>query len=289
MWNKKIHSLSFNVWLFIVAVLCISFSSNQKNSGKQFIVSDGYAYYFYLPAAFIYHDLKFNFVNDLPQNLYKKYWLTTYPGKKYRIPKMTIGVALLMSPFFLIGHGYALAFHYPLTGFSNPYQDSVAVAALFYCIMGLFFVRKSLLKFFSEGVTSFCLLLLIAATTLYNYSLSDTSMSHVYSFFAISLMIWFSIRWHETFLKKNFLCLFLTLGFIALIRPVNLMTGLFPLLFAIEDAKIREQKEPFIQKQWKTILVGVFIFFVPIATQLFLWKYQTETWLFDSYVGEHFF
>jgi hypothetical protein len=275
--------------LIVVALITVFFLYQEAHTRKQFIASDGCAYYCYLPAAFIYHDLKFSYVNDLPGDLYVKYWLTTYPGEEYRISKMTIGVAILMTPFFLIAHVYAVASDLPLTGFSVPYHDMIAVSALFYCVIGLFFVRKSLLRFFSEGVTSVALFAVIAATNIQNYLFNEPGMSHVYSFCLVAAMIWATIRWHETFSRKWFFWLCFLLGFITLIRPVNLLTGLFPLLYAMQDRELWQKKMRLIAAEWKTILAGAFIFFIPIVPQIALWKYQTGKWLFDSYVGEHFF
>ncbi len=79
-------------------------------------------YYMYLPAIFIYHDLKeFGFLDSMIQ----KYGPTPDPqqihvtqeGKK--VLKYSGGQALMMAPFFFIAHGYALlSGQYPADGFS---------------------------------------------------------------------------------------------------------------------------------------------------------------------------
>jgi hypothetical protein len=288
--SKTFRSLSFKVWVCLSAGFCIAFYFYQKSfRGKEFIVSDGYGYYIFLPATFIYHDLTFKYVDELPGDLRRRCWIRSYPGEDFRTSKMSIGTAVCMMPFFLLAHGYAKLFHYPAHGYSQPYQTMIAFAALFYFLAGLYFVRKTLLKFFSEGITVLSMILLAGATTLINYTFNDPSMSHVYSFFAFSLMVWFTVRWHETFSRKHFLWLCFCFGFMALIRLFNVLACLFPLLYGLHDSGIRNEKIKFVREKWKVIVSGAAVFLLTIMPQLVLWKFQTGRWVFDGYEGEHFF
>jgi hypothetical protein len=69
------------------------------------------------------------YVQELPADLKRPVMDCRLPGKEYKISKMTCGVALLMSPFFLVGHGLALLSDAPANGYSKPYQDLIFFAA----------------------------------------------------------------------------------------------------------------------------------------------------------------
>ena len=64
------------------------------------IVQDVILYYQYLPAAFIHHDLSLSFTEKDPAFFQDKIWkINTSTGRA--VSKMTMGLAVLYSPFFL--------------------------------------------------------------------------------------------------------------------------------------------------------------------------------------------
>src|SRR6185436_15997774 len=95
---------------------------------------DAAGYYSYLPAIFIYHDFKFDFVNHLPDDIRPEPkgidLVHTADGKT--VNKWHIGTCILILPFFLIAHFLSQVFHLPADGYSTMYHIWIYVASVFY-------------------------------------------------------------------------------------------------------------------------------------------------------------
>lgn len=92
---KKPYLLTVYTLIFIL-VYMLFFQNYWRywntDKGETPFQSDADQYYSYLPATIIYHDLDFKFTD--------RYWLATSPVTGKSVPKMTSGVAILMTPFF---------------------------------------------------------------------------------------------------------------------------------------------------------------------------------------------
>ena len=119
----------------------------RKEYGEQQILKgDVLNYYTYLPALLIDGDASFTFRKErLVQESNDQILGTPMPNGKF-IPKMSMGMALLYSPFFLIGHAVASISDYPNNGFSLPYIVLMMIGHFFYFFMGLYYLRKVLLE-----------------------------------------------------------------------------------------------------------------------------------------------
>src|SRR5215212_1604841 len=119
-------------------------------------------YYFYLPAIFIYHDLKEQKFKD---SLLAKYNPTSSPYQSYQykngsyVMKYSAGMEVRYSPFFFTAHLLAKPMGYEPNGFSYPYQLAIGWGSLIIAITGLIFLYKILRVFFSSAVTGVVLLL----------------------------------------------------------------------------------------------------------------------------------
>ena len=139
-------------------ILCFFYLRPLDSQWDRMINGDGLGYYAYLPAKFIYHDtsLQFSWFNEVYQ---KHYAPGTFPNPednflvKYgdrKINKYYPGLSLLWLPFFVCAHLYARISGAATDGFSQPYQISIALASLFYLLLGLIFLRKLILKLFPD-------------------------------------------------------------------------------------------------------------------------------------------
>src|SRR5205085_10464550 len=148
-------SKSFLTTCFLSVLIVFCFFKNPRQQNNKFFVHelqwDVFSYYMYLPFTFIYRDVGMK-DRQVVENIFKKYNL---PGTYYQAyelengnytPNYTMGFALLWSPFFFIGHNWAKAGGYPVDGWSFPYQFSISMGVLFYILLGLFFLRKLLLR-----------------------------------------------------------------------------------------------------------------------------------------------
>lgn len=277
----------------LIILICAWYGRNLDTWGQNKIIqNDVIMYYAYLPATFIFHDLNFEFTKDLPADFEGKIWLQTTPiGKP--ILRMTMGLAILWIPFFLLAHLAAHLLGVSTLGYSWPYSLSIFVAALFYLFVGLFYLRKILKRYFSELVTSVVLIMVVLATNLMHYVISEPGMSHVFNFGLINAFIYFSLRWVDVLTPspleragvrlKYSILLGLLAGLIVLIRPINILVGLFPALIGIQS--ITDFKER-ILNNWKLILIAGISAFVVLIPQMLYWKAQSGHFLFNSYMDQ---
>ena len=269
--------------IVLLLLSCVWYGKNINTWGNNKVIqNDVIMYYAYLPATFIFHDLTFDFSTKLPADFEGQIWLQTSPTGK-PILRMTMGMAILWIPFFLIAHGAAHILGVSTLGYSWPYSFSIFVATLFYLFIGLFFLRKILVRFVSDITVAVTLVLIVLATNLMFYVISEPGMTHVYNFALISAFIYFSLKWIEKPELKNTIILGLLAGIIVLIRPVNILVGLFPALIGITSFK---QLGDRIIYNWKMILVAGVSAFLVLVPQMLYWKMQTGQFLFNSYMDQ---
>lgn len=187
-------------------------------------MTDGQGYYAYLPAVFLYQDLQFSFIDSLNQTYYKegkraKFIIETPDGN---VNKYFAGTAVLEAPFFVVGCGLAAVVGAPVDGYSWPFQLMIGLAAIVYLLIGLHFLGRFLYAFgFDKKAVLITLLFTLFGTNLLYYTLYEPSMSHVFSFFTISLFLFALERAHRTLFGKWLLLAALALGLTVLIRPTN--------------------------------------------------------------------
>jgi hypothetical protein len=288
--RKRLSSPSW--WTIIAAVIFIlGVNNNQKKWESKVIEWDSVSYYSYLPATFVQKDLKLRFINEA--NAYDYALRSMYaplkaPNGNYVI-KGSMGMAVLYAPFFFIAHFIAPHTSFAADGFSSIYQFAVLMSGLFYFTIGLFYMRKTLLLFYSEKITSITLIALFFGTNLVCYTTLQAAMSHQYIFFLFALFIWFSIRWHREQRWKYSIILGLVFGMIILVRPVNVLFILFFLLYDVKNvADLKGRMQLLWRNSLGLLLAGVLAFLV-FLPQLLYFKYVTGHYFFNSYIGEWFY
>lgn len=249
---------------------------------------DVFAYYLYLPAKFIYHDLDLlnqGWINELFQKYHPSdTFYQAYPGPKGPwVITVTMSLAILYSPFFFISHLIALGFGYPADGFSMPYQYGIALGGIFYTILGLYFFRKLLLKFFSDKTASLVLILTVLGTNYINQAVCGNVAPHniLFSFFA--MMVWFTIRWHETPKLRYMALIGLTGGMVTLIRPTEGVCMLVPVLWGVFDKKSFVTKVKLAYNHIFQVLLGGVCFIIVLLPQILYWKLQAGSYIYYSY------
>lgn len=276
--------------IVLILLVCTWYGNNLNTWGKNKVIqNDVIMYYAYLPATFIFNDLNFNFVTKLPADFEGQIWLQTSPTGK-PILRMTMGMAILWIPFFVLAHALAHILGVSTLGYSWPYSLSIFIATLFYLFMGLYYLRKILLLYFSDVSTTVTLILIVLSTNMMYYVISEPGMTHVYNFGLISTFIYFSLKWVQLLTprlvgERLFYSIILGLlsGIIVLIRPVNILVLFFPALIGITSFSSFWDR---IQKNWKIILIAGVSAFLVLVPQLFYWKAQTGHFIFNSYMDQ---
>jgi hypothetical protein len=283
----------FRYWL-ILTLLCFWLGSSlvgNKNFDATFY-SDSEGYYLYLPAVFLYGSFE-----NLPVRTTAEYQF--YEGTNKIATRFTCGVAVLMSPFWAIAHVYKTKIRGKTA--IEPYAVEYGVAALigscFYLSLGLFFLFKTLNRYFKHPKTSlFTVLVILFGTNLLYYAVKRPAMSHVYSFFIISLLLWLIPKfWEDPSLYKLKNRLFklnlaigLLLGLLVLIRPTHLV--LMPLFLFFDSTTISALKTRFlwlIKNPFKWFLIPL-IMTICWVPQFVYWHYLTGKYLFYSYGNQSF-
>lgn len=276
--------------IVFILVLFVGFSMVKRyhQTGEQSpIYYDVVSYYSYLPATFIHKDLSLSFIDEDPRwyHVNFQFW-PEYTEDGGKVIKTTMGMSILYMPFFLGAHGYAsMSDEYDSKGFSFPYHVSIYVANLFYFMLGLIFLRKTLLKFYSEWITGIVLFLIVLGTNLLYYLTFEVGMSHAFTFSLGCIYIYHVIKWHEKPTYKRIIGIGLLLGLITLIRPVNILFGLFILFYAVQRWSHFTDKI----KDWRSILIFLISFFIVFVPQFIYWKYNTGEWIYNSYGKERFY
>jgi hypothetical protein len=295
--NKLISSLKSTS---LVAVLVITsifvaqrfrYSHNNEVNGYNATSWDALGYYMYLPATFIYDDVKelkwFPGI-DSTYHVSGGWFYQAIPLENGQFTyKYLSGVAIMESPFFAIGHLSAKITGAPQDGFSAPYQYAILFGALFWFFIGLFFLRKVLHLYFSEQSTALTLLLLCLCSNLIQYVSIDGGMSHAYIFPLYSLILWLTIRWHETPKWSTALLLGLLAGLAVISRPTELILIFIPILWIWDTQKHGSTKFQFLTKNPLHLAAVIGGGIIGILPQLLYWKYSTGSFIYD--VGSKWF
>jgi len=283
----KLLSVSKFALIFILSISLIVTAKSQK--WKTGVIDwDIISYYAYLPGLIIYEDLTFNFLDKNPPKGVK-IWTETTPENK-KVIKMTSGLAILYAPFFLVAHGIAkLQPHmYEPNGYSMVYSLLLILSDIFYTFLGLVFLRKILIRYFSDYITAVTLLCVFFGTNMLYYSMVEV-MSHCYLFCLITMFVYYTIKWNEKPSLHLSIYLGLLFGLITLIRPIDIVVILLFVFYGIHSFNSIKKR---IQYLWSlktnVILIGV-IGFLVFSIQIAYWKYATGHYLYWSYTDEGFF
>ena len=229
-------------------------------------------YYSYINAIFAEHDLTF-------KNNLHSYWLIETPIHKV-VPKVTYGMAFFYFPFYLFAKLFSDA---NSTGYESIYAWAIHFGCILYIVIGLWVIRKTLLFWFNEMVTSIAILVLFFGTNLFYYTVSESESVHGILFFLISAFLYNVVKWHRSRSKINFLFFSSFAGFICLIRPTECLILLIPLLIGVTSIKdISVRIIEIIKLKW-TLILGVLLFILPLLPQCIYWKIQSGSFFFFSY------
>lgn len=281
---SAVFSRTTSQWAFIF--LCL-FCASAYNLFRSYFsptpfVHDVDQYYSYLNALFIHGDLGFQFEGA------EQYWLMPTPSGN-PVPKVTFGLAMLYLPWFLLAMIISSISGAPINAYSEIFAWSSYYGSIIYVLIGLWFLRKSLLNFFSEKAVAFTLVSTLLATNLLFYTLGWNLMSHGYLFFLYSILIWQCIKWNINKDFKSLSAIALLIGISILIRPTECIIVLVPLLWGVANFKDFLTKLNLIFSYRLKLIFPVFLLVLPFLLQMLYWKTYAGTWLFFSYGEEERF
>lgn len=286
---RRKADISFITLLAVVAVLASMLFSHFP---AVLLSWDIFGYYLYLPFTFIYGDLGLeNF--SVVEGIIAKYNNTVGFYQALPMPdghwvmKYPMGMAILYSPWFFIGHLWALISAYEADGFSYPYQASLLYGSFVYTMAGLMLFRKAMLKLFAPCVVAALLVLIPLGTNFMIHTVwhGQGLMSHNYLFFLFAAVLWFTIQWHEVQSMKTALLLGLSIGLSALSRPTELLVAIVPLLWGVHSFPSLISKWYLFVSKWKQVLAAALLIVAIGSLQLIYFKLFTGKFLYNSYGG----
>jgi len=125
------------------------------------------------------------------------------PERNTWVAQYSPGEAILIAPFFLVGHLLTKLFKETPNGWTFFYQLGLSAAAITYLTLGIYLLQKLLRRYCTRGITLLTLTCIILGTNLFHYGTIDGCFNHVYSFFAFSALIYLLPQWSEGFSVKT--------------------------------------------------------------------------------------
>lgn len=276
---------------FLFVVNMVYYPKWKKGNTEATISWDVSGYYFYLPAAFIYKDLKQVAFKD---QIHQKYQPAGSPYQAFQhrsgnfVMKYSAGMAVQYLPFFLIAHVVAQPLGYPADGFSRPYQLAISLGSLLVAMLGLWFMRKNLLRYFEDKVAAGTLLILVFATNYLDYSAINGAMTHNFLFTIYALLIWQTIQFYEKPSHKGGLFIGLLIGLAALTRPTEIIAAIIPVLWGVTKGAALRERLLFFKKNYQTLVLAAVATIAVGSIQLIYWKAVANEWLVYSYEDQGF-
>jgi hypothetical protein len=264
----------YNTLLFFLVLwtglLLLTFNRHirrEPNTYQSEIFADKAGYYVYLPATFIYN---WN-GSSMPDSIDKKTGDGFEIINSHIATKYPMGAAIMMAPIWLINH-YFIA--NPNDGFSFSYTLISSIASTLYVLLGLFISYISFKKYTPSSYALLITACIFFSTNLFYYTIIETGMSHSFSFFWFSLLLFTILKIKEQKQVKysDAITLGITVGFIILLRPINFIFC-FPyfLMLIIKNSNAKS-----IIKELLLSTKSILLYLSPVlifAPQLFYYKY----------------
>lgn len=267
--------------------------TSKKEKEYTNIVSDGTGYYAYLPQYIVFPDSShFSFTDDIHAKYPdKKYFsmISTDTVKNQLYSKFYVGTPFLQTPFYFVAHKLHQWNDWKGDGYQLGYRFSIQLAALFYWLIGV----VALFQLFGRlGFNRFSILvgifIITFGTNLNLYTSYYVSMSHVYSFSMIACLLNVGQRWSIEKKSKDLLWMFLVIGLIFIIRPINvLVILLIPFFFQSFNHFWLTVKQTLIEKKG-IVLLSVFLMCIPLIVQFAVLYHQTSSFGINTYPNEGF-
>ena len=257
------------------------------------IRSDGFSYYVYLPAWFIFHDPSLAAVAQDCCGGHFPEWtnINRWPGTRRWVNAHPVGVAIMQAPLFIVAHALTRWTNLSPSGFSLYYQHAVGISGLLAVVAGLWILRGLLLRHYSDAITAATLATLLFATNLYHYATLDSAWSHAYSFLLLAAFLCLTELWHERPTSRRSVWLGVVAGLIMLVRHPNALYLLFLPLYGVRNVTTYRASLLKLAMHWRMLAVAAGVAAILLVPQLMLYYAATGRPFVSSYSvvgGFHF-
>ncbi len=241
-WKKQFIKLLL-IWFVLFTALAF-FTSPFHPKG---IAHDGIFYYITLRSVYLDGDIDFaNEAKRFP-------WVKLSFGKLLKngltANPFPIGSAILWSPFYVGADLYcSISGKFNRNGYSPPYVKAVMLGSVFWVSIGLLLCAVAIRRLFGDGVNSWITVaLMLLASPLAFYIAMQPDYSHANSFFAVSLLLYLSVRALRQEGKISYRYAFFTgvsVGVVFLVRWQDVLMGAIPVvIFLLKDHPLTSPKD----------------------------------------------
>jgi hypothetical protein len=247
--------------------------------------SDGYSYYVYLPAWFVYGDPTLAAVaDDCCGGTFPDYTaIRRWPATGRWVDPHPIGVAIQMAPFFAVAHLLTRWSNLPPDGFTLYYPFIVGLAGLAALLGGLAALRALLSRDHSAGVVLATLVTVTWGTNAFHYGVFDSTFSHAFSFFLIATLLWLTDRWWTQPSWRASLALAVVAALIFLTRHTNALFLLIVPMYGVTTAGGLRANLVELWRRRTSVAAMLAIAVLLVAPQFALYKRATGRWFVSGY------
>lgn len=281
------NKISFTA-LLLVSVFVIILRGTHIQ--KEEISWDVLGYHMYLPATFLHHDPLLKDITWFEKARIERelagtpYMVSASPQRK-PMYFFLMGMALFYLPFFLLARLYDVIFGLAADPYSWHDQVILSAGFILFTLIGLIYLRKILLHYYSDRIAAIVLLIILFSTNgIHHLTIKNLETVNVL-FMLSTLVIWHTVQWHQQRKSINLYLTALFMMLMVLIKPSEFTIALIPLLWNVIRLNDLKEKAIFLLSDWKTIgwivLTAVFLFF----PQMYYWHKMTGKWLYDSYIN----
>jgi hypothetical protein len=216
--------------------------------------------------------------------------------------KYTLGLGLILSPFFFLGHfatliANTLGLEINPNGLTWSYELFYCLGSIILGILGLIACYKTARLFFSQIASVLAVAGIWFASPLSFYLTLETSMSHAVSQFLISVFLYICISTVWVKQRRQQILLGLVLGLGALVRPQNILFAIVPIIMIVWNIINRTMKANSISKNnpWKgmielpditSLAVIGFVAGLMQLPQIFIYQWQYSSFFKIPYLEE---
>ena len=233
--------------------------------------------YYYAIVRSVYFDRDIDFANEAEQFTWMQRFISDQPANQRVANPFALGSAVLWLPFYQAGDLYcSLQPGCTREGYQPPYVTAILVGTVFWVCLGCMLnalAYHRLLRKTSAGLAVLTVISLALSSGLVFYTLMQGDYSHGNSYFAASLLLWFTI-WQmeqEALTIRHAFLLGLAIGFVFLVRWQDLVLGILPLGMLVEQEARRSPHTARMEILKNGLAVGVGIL-VMAAPQMVFWK-----------------
>ncbi len=284
-----VRSYSFLALVVYMVTVCVYRDSNRVYYHSEGVVTyDMAGYWGYLQAFYLNKDYSFSFLDRDPRQCHKVK-VAHKNGDKVVINKYSVGVALLLTPFFGLGHLEAYYWGVPKDGFSYTYLYWGLNGAIFYVFCALLMLHSLLIQHYSDKITAVVLLAIGLGTNLLHYTVFEFLMTHAYSFFLFTAAIFLMDRWLKKPTYRTFILMSLVSGLIAVMRLPNMIFFLVVAFWRVGTKEGVAERIKLFGQYWNMLAIGVVCFILPFVPQVAYWYHITGRYFVNAYAENHEF